>query len=465
MIKTKILLFFLVSAFLTVSLGVLVPRNSFVVEDQAAGDAIHVKRLTLKKNGYVVFLRSGQIVAVSDFLPGGIYSDFNIDPFLLEENNNLGTGEVGLVLYSDNGDTFFNANLDKPVRKLDGKVFSRTIYLRGGEETDVLTEAFNKCSDHSIKPLDFGCLRKDLLEIVSAQNLGRLMNALEEIFSGQKSSIVFGTRTCHGPSHLIGEIAIDKGIPLGGIFNECSRKCDYGCLHGAFAQKMKSYEDLPERVASFCDEYSNSPIKKDIDACFHIVGHGLTEYFSKDIDSALSACEDIKDSTGKVECKRGAIMEYLMGSPDNPTEVEFSPEELLSFCGSLSPVNQQECLGYLGFYSYSLFDRETAINLCKKVPMKFALGCAYSLGSVSYFFHRDRPDEIISLCGKLGEGENECIKGAIEVYVGEKYYKDKGLNLCELASDDFKNDCKAFWCEKVKWAWGSTSSCELASPR
>jgi hypothetical protein len=432
-----------------------VPSDTIDVSDQPVGASIYIKRLSLKKSGFVVIQKGEKIIAHSDFLPEGIYKNINIDPFFLSPSTqSFSPGIADIILFKDNGDNYFDPNLDTRIESGP----SRQIMIYSGNETrDILEKILGKCSGGN--SFDFGCFRKEVGPMITENSLGEILAQLENAFSEGS----FKTRTCHGPAHVVGEEAREI-LPFETINSLCSRRCDYGCLHGAFSTEIGVDEQFSEKAGSYCDRFSSTGVKKDLEACYHIVGHGLSEKFRSDIEGALSVCDTFTE-TGRIECQRGALMEFLMGSPDNPSKKFENPDELINFCSDLPQNLNGQCFGYLGFYAYSLFGSAEAHNLCGRVPVPDMQNCFYSLGSASYFYLRDNSEELTELCNQAGKYARDCIKGAIEIFVGEEKYRKKALGLCEGSPSDFQPECKRFWCEKIKWAWGITSSCEPNSLR
>lgn len=455
-IRVKQFLITILALLITLILLKGIPVDKVEVSDQPVGVSIYIKKLSLKKSGFIVVRKGENIIAHSDYLPQGIYKDFNIDPFFLQPAAEaFSPGVVDILLYRDNGDNYFDSKLDA---KIENNVHRKIMLYSGNEIRDGLEKILVKCSGGS--SFDFGCFRSEVKPMIKKESLNELLTELETAFS-QGS---FKTRTCHGPAHVIGEEA-GETMSFEAINSACSRKCDYGCLHGAFSTEIRAEDRFPEIAPSYCSQFASSEVEKDFEACSHIVGHALSERFGNDVKSALGVCSGISDNRGRIECHRGVFMEFLMGSPDNPAKKFENPDELFNFCSGFEPDLNGQCFGYLGFYAYSLFGSEQAHSLCAKVDETQREGCYYSLGSASYFYLRDNTEGLVALCNKSGKFSGSCIRGAIEIFVGEEKYKDKALLLCESQEPRFRAECNRFWCEKVKWAWGTTSSCEPGSLR
>lgn len=127
------ILLFVFSALVSALVYLKVPKNEIVISDQPAGTTLFIKRLTLWKGGYIVLrpftLYDGYLESsTSDYMPAGIYTDFNVE--IVGTTPRLIPGTFVFVeLREENGDALFDPDLDKPVRKWYGKELSEKITL------------------------------------------------------------------------------------------------------------------------------------------------------------------------------------------------------------------------------------------------------------------------------------------------------------------------------------------------
>jgi hypothetical protein len=326
---------------------------------------------------------------------------------------------------------------------------------------DKVGAGLTKCSNDSQKILDYGCVRSEFELLVGKNSLSSIIASLEELFVKEKSEHAYGTMTCHGPSHVIGELAVQDGISFSEIMNQCSTKCDYGCLHGAFVQMFKLDQDFLDNFPAVCDEYKTTSIPKEMNSCQHIVGHGLAEIFGNDVDKTLRHCERFSSDAGRRNCGRGAVMQVLLGSPDMSASVDIAEEGIIPFCNRIFTPYIHDCLDNAGFYAYNLFDEHSAVETCNSIPPEYQENCIYSYGSFVYFRYRQAPEKVLESCKKFGKKFLDmCIKGALEINVGEKPYLLYGIKICHLVKDTFPG-CFAFYRQKLEWGWGKDYGKEI----
>lgn len=94
-------------------------QPKIVYQDQWMGTAVKVEKMIIKNGGYVAVMRidpktnTQSLIGVTDYFPKGVYKDFNIEIFE-PDGIILNPGDKFILsLYKDNGDKFFDKNLDK----------------------------------------------------------------------------------------------------------------------------------------------------------------------------------------------------------------------------------------------------------------------------------------------------------------------------------------------------------------
>jgi hypothetical protein len=170
---------------------------------------------------------------------------------------------------------------------------------------------YTNCADQSKGSFEYACLRKNIHDLVDATTLAPLLEIFENILQSDNAFQKYGVYTCHPSAHVVGEIAMKKGISFSTIQTQCGRSCDYGCVHGAFVVSLSKAPITPESIRSFCSEYSDSEVRRDMTSCGHIVGHGLGELFAFDISKGLSLCDSMPE-IARHACGQGFIMQHFV---------------------------------------------------------------------------------------------------------------------------------------------------------
>lgn len=310
------------------------------------------------------------------------------------------------------------------------------------------------CHRRSSNSFDYTCLRRGLAKLVTAASFDRIVTALDDLYARRTHLDFPPGLTCHGPAHVVGELAVARGAALSDIENACIRRCEAGCLHGAFVALNREKELDGNQINDQCDSFRKTGIPKDVDSCRHITGHGLAEWFANEGLGAIVRCDLFAESAGRQECGRGFLMEYILGSPAQ-TGRYVRDSDLLEFCDTLQKEYRGTCHEYAGFFVFSLSGEERAIASCGRVPDVYTQGCYAGLGSRAFWEYQFDLRKLVSLCSRVPvQYTDTCVSGAIEIAAAEKQFHKSGIALCQLLSDDQRQKCLNTFFLKLTWAWG-----------
>ncbi len=126
-------LVFCLSAVVSAYVSLARTAYDLVVNDQPVGTSIVVERLVLEKGGYLAITPlSGPNTqqSVSDYMPAGVFTDFNVDIYWGDELDLPAQTPVVVRILVDNGDVYFDSEFDVPARNAQGQMYEKTIVLR-----------------------------------------------------------------------------------------------------------------------------------------------------------------------------------------------------------------------------------------------------------------------------------------------------------------------------------------------
>lgn len=318
--------------------------------------------------------------------------------------------------------------------------------------------------DLSPNALDYKCLRDSLYPIINKKKLSTVVASLEKVFLDGEENKEIGTLSCHGPSHLVGEIAYAKGISEAEIYESCGTHCDYGCVHGAFLEMARSTPDFLENYPNICEHYEEGDIPKDLISCYHITGHGLVEILGRDIGKTLPFCDRFNEEKGKHNCINGALMEILLGTTEGSVPFDAEKSDIVDFCKNLSANHAKVCYEQAGFYGYTLIEDNSRVPaICNRVPTSFRKDCFQNLGIRAYLAYRSSMDDFKNYCSSLGVFSLECILGGVVASVdGDPEFNDS-LKICSSEKGEIRQKCFSFLRERLEYAYGvefSLKACE-----
>jgi hypothetical protein len=341
-------------------------------------------------------------------------------------------------------------------------VVSGLFYYKNYKVADFTSDfekLLEKCSSSRVvtgNSLDYTCFKGGIRKSLNAGNLNLMMSTLEDVFSKQSgNSRPYGSLTCHGPAHAIGEVAFKKGITLTQVINSCDRKCDYGCLHGAFVTMIRNTPDFLNNYKAMCDQFQNNYIEKDLTSCYHILGHGIIDWVKGDVDRSIGLCKELESDSARTSCVQGVLMESLLGSDENSIPFDADKGDIVKYCSSLPADYSHLCYEMTGFYSYTLMtDKDRAANVCSEVPPHYQSNCFKNLGQRVFFEYTSSAEGIRNYCGLLGKYRFNCILGAIESIVDFDPDLKLASVICDAEAGVNKEGCYKKLGDRIEYAYG-----------
>lgn len=285
-------------------------------------------------------------------------------------------------------------------------------------------------------------------------------NTMEDVFAVTKKVQDADTSFlyCHNLAHKLSEIE-SKKIGWKDTALHCPvAMCNYGCLHGAFAQRFRGdaltdsqLETVLPEILSVCEPRDGyAPTDIDLAMCYHGIGHLAMFVTGGKPDRAIPVCEKIKTKSVGISyprlCIEGAFMTVFQGGID-PTDIALvrdikpSKQNVVSFCAK-----------YPGYW-----------DICRRE--------SYAL----FFNDTKTPESLISFCSYATSPEMKeyCYMGVIGIYTTEVFSEDDGVNrldkFCNGLTGDDKELCftgsalRLLQIDPLRYVKTVTEICKLSS--
>lgn len=279
------------------------------------------------------------------------------------------------------------------------------------------------------------CLLKGYESLVTRSNFSEVVMSTKNAYAD---------KDCHTAAHIVAKIAYEKGATFSDILNKCTNMCGYGCLHGAFQSRFESnLKGFIENIGTFCNDIPEGQTSNLI-ACWHIVGHGVGEYYGKDIGSSINTCASLPEGLPSWHCLNGLVMEYIEPFPWTPKLYEFTPELYLSICAQTPASYRTDCYGSA---AYSVLKAtgsvDDSVAICKKVPQDSVIirKCAAEAGG-TFALMRANPKDTYSYCERFGNLKGECILSAVVTFASGDF-PDKAAEICGYTDGALRGECFA----------------------
>jgi hypothetical protein len=257
------------------------------------------------------------------------------------------------------------------------------------------------------------------------------------------------TGYCHEAAHIIGEETFHRSKTVEDAIAQCSKKCNFGCIHGVIATAVAT--ELGEEYVSEEMVHSDPAQIEKIGARYcknglcHAVGH-ILYIGSQDIPDALASCERLNAGTTSESCYMGVFMEAA-GGPEVflKTDTVRSDTNYAYPCDSVGAPYQHACFQYLTNFQRQLFAQHEVPEpeqfsivrtVCESVSnAKSRADCFFGIGfmflHINTFKGIPEPDPRgPRQCDTLAElDQNACMVGlAVGSTLTEKY--TTVLNYC-----------------------------------
>lgn len=250
---------------------------------------------------------------------------------------------------------------------------------------------------------------------------------------------------CHPIAHTIGAAALLRFQgDVGQAFAAGSGACGSGYYHGLLEWKLAGLSEA--KVAGVArDVCADSAIRVSSFSyyqCVHGLGHGLMLYTRYDLPGALDLCHRLRTGFDRVSCSGGVFMENQRSSY-GLTSKWLREDDLLYPCGIVSRADKLYC--YLLVTSQILprvgWDWGQTADWCRRSEEGFVSICFQSYGRDASGSSRQDPVRIRDYCGRAGDGQRECLFGAVRDVLNNDPGDLRARRLCESLRGGERSYC------------------------
>lgn len=329
-------------------------------------------------------------------------------------------------------------------------IFFGVVYLILSQKTN-----FKVCDNISELTDKRKCWEKAIEDTLKVQGIDATFN-LVNYFYNQDGKFA---SDCHSYIHLVGEKAYQ-------VFSEkdkirLSSKggfCGYGFYHGFMETLLLQGNDI-SLAGQFCD-YAQKEVggKNDVKgACFHGIGHGITEDHDKKswsdefelVRSPLSICEQITEDEYMIQrCASGVF--NVLAMKYTSAVMPLDKIDPVQFCKKQSKTFfKKPCFEEMNTMLISLSGNDflKAFKFIQDIEEEYADSAVRSLASVAGMQYKSKSfEEQIQNCRNLpGKFQPACIRGFVGGLIEAQTTNQdaKALSFCnspELQAEE-KDNC------------------------
>jgi mono/diheme cytochrome c family protein len=250
---------------------------------------------------------------------------------------------------------------------------------------------------------------------------------------------------CHRIAHTIGAASLQHyDGNVGKALADGNGICASGYYHGLLEWKLAGVpKNRVSAVArTVCNQTRSTSSSFVYYQCVHGLGHGLMLYTAYDLPDALELCHRLGTDFDRVSCTGGVFMENQQSSY-GITSPWLKQDDLLYPCGIVSHSDKTYC--YLLVTSQILprvgWDWKKTADWCRRSESGFVALCFQSYGRDASGSSRHDPAKTRQVCSNAGNGERECIFGAVRDILNTNPSDLGAARLCELAKRHHRSYC------------------------
>ncbi|MEK7070837.1 MAG: hypothetical protein AAB966_03450 [Patescibacteria group bacterium] len=230
-----------------------------------------------------------------------------------------------------------------------------------------------------------------------------------------------------------------------------------GYLHGAiiayFQDINVKQQSIDKKIEDLCGLNKNQEtINKDEFECYHIVGHGLTNYFQSDVAKASDLCDTFEGEAAKGGCYMGVFMEnaFLYSKTYHPDLLRkfVMGKSMALVCERFTKAKHKSCshLVPTSYFINNPLDTKGAINECKKLTNDYG-ACIVGIAVIHIpSIYEGNFAKMKGACNATGEDTKALCYGYVAraLYLGlggENYTK---TDFCKLIPEGDRILCSSY---------------------
>ena len=182
--------------------------------------------------------------------------------------------------------------------------------------------------------------------------------------------------------------------------------------------------------------------------CLHGLGHGLTDIYNYDTQSAVSRCEEFEPGLEQISCSKGVFMQNVVHYTETETG-DFDENDLLYPCNITESKYVPTCYHY--HITYMALKSEgdgvtipEAFDLCDEIsPEEMIKYCYYGMGRQMQSRAYLDWDRALYLCqqGDRNDLQSYCIEGMLMTLVNGNTDPSFGFSFCKGLPFENKQTC------------------------
>ncbi len=337
------------------------------------------------------------------------------------------------------------------MRQLYGTFFVSAVFFCGlfwGVHTRTLTvlrieTLYAQCAQHSGRRRII-CLEFSFSPYVrSPMVVQGLMRVIETTNINHQDSAMPLSLGCHDMGHIIGEVASRTDASMATLVNACGRSCEFGCVHGVIAGRVRVKPSLLDNVSELCEVTGGQTLThiQQI-ACHHGLGHVFAELAGYRVEDALLRCTKLSGNDARSDCASGVFME-IFRPPTMSHTPNSLPDDVIDYCNKIPSQFRFKCIYDGAMVTYTFHKSiQKGMRVCQALPDFEKLQCEKAVGGAVYAEVQADPQQVVAVCHMVTEQELPCLLGSIVQPLVIDPSGKLALAICGVTEEKFRVQCE-----------------------
>jgi len=295
---------------------------------------------------------------------------------------------------------------------------------------------------------DVHCSVNSLHTLAKLEDKPKVLEIFSEIVAEYESKY-----PCHEIGHHLGmwlnAYLDDPQIALDLAKQQCGGSIFHGIIQNYL--DIQKFHNVPINeidIHEICSKYKDEPSFINRWQCLHGLGHGLSDIYDYDTQSAVNRCNEFEPGLEQISCSKGVFMENVVHWTETGSG-DFDDNDLLYPCDVTPSKYAPTCYHYHITYM-ALKDKGVtvsipeAFDLCDDIsPEEMIKYCYYGMGRQMQSRTYLDWDRALYLCeqGDKKELRPYCIEGMLLTLVNVNTDPSLGFSFCKGLSNDYKQTC------------------------
>jgi hypothetical protein len=340
---------------------------------------------------------------------------------------------IGIAILSISLSGVVSDTMEIQIENEDIKIYSNQPYA---------PQIIDGCKD------DVHCSVNAMHTLAKIENEEKVLDVFSNLITSYESKY-----PCHEIGHHLGMWLNAYVGDSQEALSLAKQQCGGAIFHGVIQNylQIQKFNNVPISdidIQEICLKFKDDSSFINRWQCLHGLGHGLTDIYNYDTQSAVKRCDEFEPGLEQISCSKGIFMQNVVHWAET-RKGDFDENDLFYPCNVSPSKYSPSCYHYHITYMAvtsggTNVQIPDAFDLCDEIsPEEMVKFCYYGMGRQMQPRAYDDWDRALSLCqdGDRKDLHSYCIEGMLLTLVNGNTKPSLGFSFCKSMPLDFKNTC------------------------